>query len=118
MLASVRISPARTRDAPREGEPRMKSGFGRCIHLAGGSLVAVLAMTTTPASAQAGDASSQNAVQPAPGGGPAAPPAAQPEDTGEGGIVVTALRRTENLQDVPAAITAFTRDTVEAAGIE
>ncbi|MBL9071945.1 MAG: TonB-dependent receptor [Sphingopyxis sp.] len=33
-------------------------------------------------------------------------------------IVVTALRRDGNLQDTPAAVTAFTSDTIESAGIE
>lgn len=33
-------------------------------------------------------------------------------------IVVTGLRRDENLQDTPIAITAFTSDTIENAGIE
>lgn len=33
-------------------------------------------------------------------------------------IIVTALRRELNLQDVPAAITAFTAEDIEAAGIE
>lgn len=38
--------------------------------------------------------------------------------TEEDDIVVTALRREVNLQDVPAAITAFTAEDIEAAGIE
>ncbi|WP_239018112.1 TonB-dependent receptor [Sphingomonas flavalba] len=37
---------------------------------------------------------------------------------GEGDIVVTALRRSESLQDVPAAIAAYTSETIAAAGIE
>ncbi len=36
----------------------------------------------------------------------------------EGEIVVSALRRDQNLQDVPAAVTAFTSETIENAGIE
>ncbi len=36
----------------------------------------------------------------------------------EGDIIVTALRRADTLQDVPAAVTAFTSDAIEAAGIE
>jgi len=42
------------------------------------------------------------------------PQAGQTDET----IFVTARRRSEALQDVPAAITAFTSDTIEAAGIE
>ena len=42
------------------------------------------------------------------------PPPGQDDTT----IYVTARRRSELLQDVPAAITAFTDDTIEAAGIE
>lgn len=38
------------------------------------------------------------------------------EDTQE--IVVSALRRDQNLQDVPAAVTAFNAETIENAGIE
>lgn len=34
------------------------------------------------------------------------------------GIIVTALRREESLQDTPAAITAFTAETIANAGIE
>ncbi len=34
------------------------------------------------------------------------------------GIVVTALRRDESLQDTPAAVTAFTSEAIENAGIE
>ena len=33
-------------------------------------------------------------------------------------IVVSALRRDQNLQDVPAAVTAFNAETIENAGIE
>ncbi|MDX2210500.1 MAG: TonB-dependent receptor [Sphingopyxis sp.] len=36
----------------------------------------------------------------------------------EGDIVVTALRRDANLQDVPAAVTAFDESAIENAGIE
>lgn len=36
----------------------------------------------------------------------------------DGEIVVTALRRDESLQDVPAAVTAFTSTAIENAGIE
>ena len=38
------------------------------------------------------------------------------EDTQE--IIVSALRRDQNLQDVPAAITAFNAETIQSAGIE
>ena len=38
------------------------------------------------------------------------------QDTQE--IVVSALRRDQNLQDVPAAVTAFNSETIENAGIE
>ena len=84
----------------------MKTRFGRGIFLAGASLIATLA---SPAAAQ---------VDPA---APAEPEAAAPEAQAEqedDDIVVTALRRNENLQDVPAAITAFTAETIETAGIE
>jgi iron complex outermembrane receptor protein len=86
----------------------MTQRFGRTIFLAGASLIACLA---TPALAQDN----------APAGDPAAPVQPQPGEAAgqsEADIVVTGLRRDQNLQDVPAAITAFTADTVETAGIE
>jgi len=44
---------------------------------------------------------------------------AQAEAAAEDGeIVVTALRRDANLQDTPAAVTAFTSAAIEDAGIE
>jgi iron complex outermembrane receptor protein len=82
----------------------MKFGY-RGVFLTGASLTAGLAF--------AGPAMAQDApAQP----NPDAPATTQTSDSNE--VVVTALRRNENLQDVPAAITAFTADTVEAAGIE
>ena len=44
--------------------------------------------------------------------------AAAPEATDGEGIVVTALRRTETLQDTPAAVTAFDSQAISNAGIE
>ncbi|HKR24536.1 MAG TPA: TonB-dependent receptor [Allosphingosinicella sp.] len=81
----------------------MKTRVGRSILLAGISLISSLALAA-PAAAQ----------------DPPAPATTDPDaaQQGEADIVVTALRRSENLQDVPAAITAFTEDTVEAAGID
>lgn len=40
------------------------------------------------------------------------------ETVAEEGIVVTALRRSETLQDTPVAVTAFDSQTIENAGIE
>lgn len=40
------------------------------------------------------------------------------QDAADGEIVVTALRRDANLQDTPAAVTAFTTAAIENAGIE
>jgi iron complex outermembrane recepter protein len=48
----------------------------------------------------------------------ASPAIAQESDAEEGEIVVTALRRDANLQDVPASVTAFTSETIEQAGID
>ncbi|MCL9998586.1 MAG: TonB-dependent receptor [Erythrobacter sp.] len=53
----------------------------------------------------------------------AAPLAAQdtqaaPETVDDEGIVVTSLRRTETLQDTPAAVTAFDSQAIQNAGIE
>jgi iron complex outermembrane receptor protein len=77
----------------------------RSFLLAGASLIAGLGFAT-PAAAQDDP--------PAPAAAAQEPPAPQ----GDADIVVTALRREQNLQDVPAAITAFTAETIEAAGIE
>lgn len=44
--------------------------------------------------------------------------AAAPEVTDDQGIVVTSLRRTETLQDTPAAVTAFDSKAIQNAGIE
>ena len=44
-------------------------------------------------------------------------PAAEAEEQ-DGGIVVTGLRRSETLQDTPAAVTAFDSQAIENAGIE
>ena len=70
----------------------MTSSFGRSIFLAGASLIAGLA--AAPALAQDTPPTAT------------APGAANPDAAQEGDIVVTALRRSENLQDVPAAIRA------------
>ena len=45
-------------------------------------------------------------------------PALAQDAEGDNEIVVTALRRDQNLQDVPAAVTAFTSETIDNAGIE
>jgi iron complex outermembrane receptor protein len=47
---------------------------------------------------------------------PTQPPAPATED--DEGIVVTALRREESLQDTPAAVTAFNAEAIQNAGIE
>ena len=44
--------------------------------------------------------------------------AAEPTAEAEGEIVVTSLRRTETLQDTPAAVTAFDSQAIQNAGIE
>jgi iron complex outermembrane receptor protein len=95
----------------------MTSGSARFIYLATGSLIASLAMA---APAVAGTGGEQPPAEPgaAPEQSAQAPAAAPNPASASGDIVVTALRRSENLQDVPAAITAFTSDTIEAAGIE
>ena len=51
-------------------------------------------------------------------GATAMTPALAQEAEGGDEIVVTALRRDQNLQDVPAAVTAFTAETIDNAGIE
>lgn len=62
--------------------------------------IAICALAATPAMAQdAGDA------------------VAADEDEDKG-IIVTALRRDESLQDTPAAVSAFTSETIENAGIQ
>ncbi len=67
--------------------------------IASGLAIAAFAAAAAPAAAQ-------DAVQ---------TETAQDDDDG---IVVTALRRDESLQDTPAAVTAFTSEAIENAGIE
>jgi iron complex outermembrane receptor protein len=45
------------------------------------------------------------------------PPAEAVQDAGDGDIIVTAQRREERLQDVPIAISAFSGDALQSAGI-
>src|SRR5262245_16673253 len=92
----------------------MKRGSGRFAFLFGASMIASAAMAS---SAAAQDQPAQPATQPQVAQDPS-DPIAQPESNDPNAIYVTARRRTEMLQDVPAAITAFTNDTIEAAGIE
>ena len=66
----------------------------------GSSAIALMAMWSVTADAQ-------NAAPPAK---PAAAPAAAAEDGGFQDILVTARRRTERLQDVPVAATAFSSE--------
>lgn len=90
----------------------MSCGLARIAMFAGSSIAASLAL--------AGAAAAQELPADSPGeaaeeSDPLAPDVAQPEGNQ---IVVTALRRNEIYQDVPAAITAFTSETIESAGIE
>ena len=90
----------------------MNSVSGRFGFLIGTSLLACLA--AAPAASETGGAG-----QPGPQAqDPSAPVTTPSAGTSETDILVVARRRTEALQDVPAAITAFTNDTIEAAGIE
>ena len=85
----------------------MKSGSRRVAYLVGASLIASVA-AAGPAAAQTEGVAQDPAV-----------PIGQPQTSqNDETIFVTARRRSEDLQDVPAAITAFTADTIEAAGIE
>ena len=89
----------------------MKRGSGRFFYLIGASMIASTAMATS-AAAQDPPPPPGQAQDPS---DPIAQPQSGQDDTT---IYVTARRRSELLQDVPAAITAFTDDTIEAAGIE
>jgi iron complex outermembrane receptor protein len=84
----------------------MRIRFGRGIFLTGASLIASQ-MLAMPALAQ----------DVPPPDTPADPTATLPADD-EDDIVVTGLRRDQLLQDVPAAVTAFSEETIDAAGIE
>ena len=61
------------------------------------ALITLMASAAVPSIAYAQDATAEDAPQE---------------------IVVSALRRDQNLQDVPAAVTAFSAETIENAGIE
>jgi iron complex outermembrane receptor protein len=96
----------------------------RWVFLAGTSLLA--GALATPALAQQTDPQAPPPDQQGVPGGDvqvAEDPSVPVKDTdtartNENDVVVTGLRRSEVLQDVPAAVTAFTDDTIEAAGIE
>lgn len=79
----------------------------RAIMLIGASLVAAATASAVQAQSAQSSATTQGEAS-----------KATAEEAGGGDIVITALRRSVALQDVPAAITAFTADTIEAAGIE
>ena len=52
-------------------------------------------------------------------GTPAAPTAAEPQDSTKlEEVIVTARKRSESFQDVPIAVDAFTAQQIQAAGIE
>jgi iron complex outermembrane receptor protein len=70
-----------------------------------GITCAAICALSAPALAQEGAASQTVATDPA-------------ADVGTEEITVTARRRAESLQDVPAAVTAFSAQTIENAGIE
>jgi len=97
----------------------MTRGSGRFFYLFGASMIASAAMSTGVAAQdrpvqtdQPQDQTQSQAQDPS-------APIAQPQSGEDANtIYVTARRRSELLQDVPAAITAFTNDTIEAAGIE
>eukprot|EP01038_Epipyxis_sp_PR26KG_P011128 gene11128-14936_t len=72
----------------------MSSAFGRSL-LAAASLAAFV----TPASAQE------------------VPPAADDNSGGVEVVIVTAQKRSQNLQDVPVAITAFNANTINRLGL-
>jgi len=93
----------------------MKSRTRRIARLAGASLIAGLGFADM-ASAQEGRVpAAEDGAAPAQ---TASSRTADAPDAATTEIVVTALRRSELLQDVPASITAFTSDAIETAGIE
>ena len=93
----------------------MKRGSGRFFYLFGASMIASAAMATSAAAQdQPGQAGQPQTQAQDPFDPIVQPQTGQDETT----IYVTARRRSELLQDVPAAITAFTNETIEAAGIE
>ena len=54
----------------------------------------------------------------APAAAQSAPATDQPAAESEGGIIVTARRQSETLEDVPAAVTVFTAETLEKTGVQ
>jgi iron complex outermembrane receptor protein len=97
----------------------MRNGVRRGLYLAGASLIVNMALAGSAAAQTDPAAGSQRESETARdvAEDPALPQQSH-TGTSEGDIVVTGLRRSESLQDVPAAITAFTSDAIEAAGIE
>ncbi|WP_284734366.1 TonB-dependent receptor [Sphingosinicella terrae] len=97
----------------------MKTASTRLRRLIGVSMLATLAAAgTARAETGAAESATAAAAQGESAQDPADPAAAPLEVRDENDILVTARRRSESLQDVPAAITAFTSENIEAAGIE
>ncbi len=95
---------------------------GRAALFLGASLLAAMAGTAqaqdqaqAPAIAQEQDGEAEDPAVP---NEPTSAPTQDVQAAAGSNIVVTARRRSEILQDVPAAITAFTSEAIEAAGIE
>jgi iron complex outermembrane receptor protein len=101
-------------EAPEEGADRERFAMTRRhadfrFRYLAGSAAATLALAVAAGSAPAVAQASDDAASP-----DQADVAAQPADEGQGnGIVVTARRREETLQQTPVAISAFSAETLE-----
>lgn len=92
-----------------------RTGFGaRCRALLLGSAMAC----AVPTQAFAQETPPAPTDAQVPGSNEPVPAARQQEETGGEDLIITAQRREERLQDVPAAITAFSGNQLERLGIE
>jgi iron complex outermembrane receptor protein len=96
----------------------MKTASTRLLYLLGASILATGAATGEAAAQSLPGEPGDGVTQPEIAQDPSAPVAQSERAASDTDILVVARRRSESLQDVPAAITAFTADTIEAAGIE
>jgi iron complex outermembrane receptor protein len=93
------------------------AGFGFVVSAPAFAQTATGASVAANTSANNSDSGGSPTAAPANGQSQPSTPAAAQDDGGVKDIVVTAQRRSENLQNVPVAVTALTPETLAVAGV-
>jgi iron complex outermembrane receptor protein len=93
------------------------AGFGFVVSAPAFAQTATGASVTANTSANTSDSGGSPTAAPGNGQSQPSTPAAAQDDGGVKDIVVTAQRRSENLQNVPVAVTALTPETLAVAGV-